>query len=215
VDDRLRTRFEAKVDRSGRHHRWMGSRTADGAGKLKVDGRTVSARRVAWELERGPLSPTVPVNACPHDPACVRVEHLSFRGEAQTAGGRRRAARGTGSKTEVRQGMWKLTVTAGRYADGRVRRLHRTVRAGSEAAARRQLAGFVAEVREAPLPEHRKDREVNVDDAIEQFLTEHLLRVGVLKNIWASPTRDGRRSPSRTRRSGLRPAGSLPRRPTS
>jgi hypothetical protein len=113
VDDRLRTRFEAKVDRSGRHHRWMGSRTADGAGKLKVDGRTVSARRVAWELERGPLSPTVPVNACPHDPACVRVEHLFFRGEAQTAGGRRRAARGTGSKTEVRQGVWKLTVTAG------------------------------------------------------------------------------------------------------
>jgi integrase len=71
--------------------------------------------------------------------------------------------------------VWKLTVTAGRYADGHVRRLHRTVRAGSEAAARRQLAGFVADVRDAPLPEHRSDRDVTVDEAVEQFLTEHLL----------------------------------------
>jgi hypothetical protein len=57
VDEKLRTRFEARVDRSGQRHRWTGSRTTDGAGKLKVDGRTVSARRVVWELERGPLSP--------------------------------------------------------------------------------------------------------------------------------------------------------------
>jgi hypothetical protein len=52
VDEKLRTRFEAKVDRSGQHYLWTGSRTTDGAGKLKVDGRTVSARRVACELER-------------------------------------------------------------------------------------------------------------------------------------------------------------------
>jgi integrase len=175
MDEKLRTRFEAKVDRSGQHHRWTGSRTTDGAGKLKVDGRTVSARRVAWELEGGPLSPAVAVNACPDDPSCVRVEHLSLRGDTPMVDGRQRAARGTGSKMEVRPGVWKLTVTAGRFADGRVRRLHRTVRADSEAEARRQLAGFVAEVREAPLPEHRRDRDVTVDEAIELFLTEHLL----------------------------------------
>ena len=175
MDERLRIRFEAKVDRSGDHDRWTGSRTTDGAGKLKVAGRTVSARRVAWELYRGPLSPTAAVNACPDDPACLRVEHLSLRGELPAKDGRRRAARGTGSKTEVRPGVWKLTVTAGRYADGRVRRVHRTVRAGSEAEARGQLAGFVAEIRDAPLPERRSDRDVTVDEAIEQFLTDHLL----------------------------------------
>jgi hypothetical protein len=76
VDEKLRTRFEAKVDRSGRHHRWTGSRTTDGAGKLEVDGRTVSARRIARELDRGPLSPPVAVSARPDDPSCVRVEHL-------------------------------------------------------------------------------------------------------------------------------------------
>jgi hypothetical protein len=76
---------------------------------------------------------------------------------------------------EVREGLWKLTVTAGRYADGRVRRVHRTVEADTEAVAIRALAGFVAEVRQAPLPEHRHDRDVSVDKAIEQFLTEHLL----------------------------------------
>jgi integrase len=32
---------------------------------------------VAWELDRGPLSPAAAVNACPDDPACLRVEHLS------------------------------------------------------------------------------------------------------------------------------------------
>jgi hypothetical protein len=36
--------------------------------------------------------------------------------------------------------VWKLTVTSGRYADGRVRRLHRTVQANTEAQATRELA---------------------------------------------------------------------------
>ena len=40
---------------------------------------------------------------------------------------RPRGPRGGGSKRMVRAGVWKLTVSAGRYADGSVRRLHRTV----------------------------------------------------------------------------------------
>ena len=71
--------------------------------------------------------------------------------------------------------MWKLTVTSGRYADGQVRRLHRTVQADTEIEATRELAAFVAEVRRDPLPNHRQDRDVTVDEAIEKFLVEHLL----------------------------------------
>jgi hypothetical protein len=50
----LEDRFEAKVDRSGDHHLWTGSKKADGTGKLKVEGRVVTAHRVAWELANGP-----------------------------------------------------------------------------------------------------------------------------------------------------------------
>jgi hypothetical protein len=97
------------------------------------------------------------------------MSHLSVRGQPAPEAGRR-APRGTGSKIQVRPGVWKFTVTAGRYADGGVRRLHRTVQAHTEAEATLALAAFVAEVRRDRLPEHRRDREITVDEAIDQFL---------------------------------------------
>jgi hypothetical protein len=75
----LNDRFEAKVDRSGDHHFWLGAKRLDGAGKLTVDGKAITAQRVAWELANGPLSPGAAVNACREVKACVRVEHLSAR----------------------------------------------------------------------------------------------------------------------------------------
>jgi integrase len=172
----LAERFEAKVDRSGEHHLWTGARLADGSGQLKANGRVTTARRVAWELSHGALSPAVEVRACPDDPGCVRVEHLSVRqGSIKAEARPGRAPRGGGSKREVRPGVWKLTVTASSYSDGTARRLHRTVHARSETEANRELAAFVTEVRSSRLPERRQDRDVTVDEAIEQFLTEHLL----------------------------------------
>lgn len=35
-----------------------------------------TARRVAWELEHGPLPPGARVGGCAVEPACVRIEHL-------------------------------------------------------------------------------------------------------------------------------------------
>ena len=67
----LAERFAEKVDRSGEHHVWTGSKKTDGSGKMKVDGRTVLARRVAWELAHGPLPPEVEVRSCPVDKACA------------------------------------------------------------------------------------------------------------------------------------------------
>lgn len=77
----LADRFEAKVDRSGEHHVWLGSKKADGTGKLKVGGKTVTAPRVAWKLEHGELAPGQEVSPCAAVKACVRVEHLSLRGQ--------------------------------------------------------------------------------------------------------------------------------------
>jgi hypothetical protein len=80
MDGGLRRRFEAKVDRSGEHHRWNGAAAADGTGMVKVGGKPMAARRLAWELANGPLPHGARVECCPHDPACVRAEHLSVAG---------------------------------------------------------------------------------------------------------------------------------------
>jgi integrase len=176
----LKDRFEAKVDRSGEHHVWLGAKRSDGSGKVTVDGKSVTAQRVAWKLARGPLPPGVGVIACADEKSCVRVEHLSLRGgtgrDAGSQPGRpRRSSRGGGSKIEVRLGVWKLTVSAGRFDDGSVRRVHRTVRADTSDEAARALAAFVTEVHDSRLPARKSDRDITVDEAIERFLSEYLV----------------------------------------
>jgi integrase len=203
----LATRFEAKVNRSKEHHVWTGSRLADGSGQLRVNGKLTTARRVAWELAHGPLPPGARVLGCAADPACVRVDHLALQGGASLATpprARRRAPRGSGTKRQVRPGVWKLTVTAGRWADGSPRRVHRTVSAGTDAEASAALADFAAEVRSAPLPDGKDDRDITVDEAVERFLAEHLVgekgreesTVAHYRSVhgkWFSPEIGGRR----------------------
>jgi hypothetical protein len=175
----LGERFEAKVDRSGEHHLWLGAKKADGSGVLKVEGRMATAHRVAWELAKGPLPAGAEVRACDQAKACVRVEHLSVRGGA-TAGegagqaGRRRARKGTGSITWVREGACKLTVTAGRYEDGSPRRLSETVEVDGEVEAVHALARYVSEINDGLLPATKFDRDIVLDDAIERYLDEYL-----------------------------------------
>ena len=113
----LEARFDAKVDRSGRQHLWTGAHDADGIGQIRVNGKLTTARRVAWELAHGPLPPRTRLSGCADEPRCVRVEHLSLAGRTGRAV-RRRAARGGGSKREIRPGVWKLRLSAGRNDSG-------------------------------------------------------------------------------------------------
>jgi integrase len=168
-------RFEAKVDRSGEHHVWTGSKLSDGSGQMKVNGSVTTARRVAWELAHGPLAPEARVVGCTADPACVRVEHLSVIEADRPVAPGKRAPRGSGSKVEIRPGVWKLRVTIGRYAEGHVRRVHRTVRAATAREASRELAALVTEVNESPALESRAERDMTINEALERFLTEHLI----------------------------------------
>ena len=88
IVDRLdeAARFERHVDRRGPHHLWLGSRNPQrGTGKLKVDGRQVTAHRRAWELARGAPPAGASVLPCPDEPLCVRVDHLRL--SAGRAGG--------------------------------------------------------------------------------------------------------------------------------
>jgi integrase len=79
-----------------------------------------------------------------------------------------------GSMREVRPGSWELRVTSGRWSNGRVRTLYRTVAANNEADAASQLVTFLDEMASANHPEDRNLRELTMDEAIEQFLTVYL-----------------------------------------
>jgi integrase len=173
----LAQRFEAKVDRSGGHHLWLGARDGTGGGQLRVDGRLTTARRVAWELAHGQMPEGARVVGCPDERSCVRLEHLELTGAQQThPTARPRGPKGGGSKVRVRSGVWKLTVSAGRYANGSPRRLTRTVHVRSEAEATRALAEFVVEARTAKMPGTTGERDMTVDQAVERYLSEHLQR---------------------------------------
>jgi hypothetical protein len=141
----LEARFDAKVDRSGKHHLWTGAHDAGGIGQIRIDGRLTTARRVAWGLAHCPLPPNRRLSGCPDEPRCVRVEHLALSGGAGRATPCR-APRGGGSKREIRPGVWKLTVSAGRNESGNHRRVSRTIH-GTEAQANHALRRFATEVR--------------------------------------------------------------------
>lgn len=125
-------RFEANVDRRGEHELWLGTCDTDGTPQIRVDGRLTTARRVAWELARGPLPPKVTVAACETDPRCVRVEHLSLgrrrRRTPLPASGPppRRHPKGGGTVREVNDGVWELAITAVNGSGRRYRRIHGT-----------------------------------------------------------------------------------------
>ena len=52
----LAERFERMVDRRGEHHLWTGAvKAGRGTGRLKVNGRHLTAQRVAWELANGAI----------------------------------------------------------------------------------------------------------------------------------------------------------------
>lgn len=179
----LQSRFEAMVDRSGEHHLWLGSLNSQrGTGQLKIDGRIVTAHRVAWELAHGPLDRLQRVRTCPEEPSCVRPDHLSLGGSpapvpgsVPTAGeGARRAARGGGSKRQRSAGTWELTVVAGVDQDGHPARSFRTFK-GDEPTATKALASFTAEIAGAgPIVRDRSTGEALTVTRLVQEFREHL-----------------------------------------
>jgi hypothetical protein len=100
---------------------------------------------VVWEQTNGPLNSGVTVAACPVDPRCVRLDHLSLGRKQRTPSvpeepaGRRQARRGSGSMRQLRPGVWELAVSAGGT------RHYRTIR-GTEHDAAFALAGFAADI---------------------------------------------------------------------
>ena len=167
-----RVRFEAKIDRNGEHHLWLGAVAANGVGQVRVDGKLVTAPRAAYELEHGPVGTGLRVLTCPDEPGCVRVDHLRVEqhGSSKPAEARKRAARGAGSIEAISRGVWKICVTAGLDSDGRRRRTYRTIR-GTRTDAAKALAALVTEVGDGSRLPRQSDKHLTVDALVEWYVT--------------------------------------------
>ena len=122
-------RFEARVDRSGVHHIWLGARTRGGGGQVRVDGKLLTAARAAWEIENGSVPDGVRVRSCASEAACVRVDHLRLdqRAISSASLSKKRSPRGAGTIAAISPGVWKIGVTAGVDRLGQRRRTFRTI----------------------------------------------------------------------------------------
>jgi integrase len=172
----LQQRFEKSVDRRGEHHLWTGAkRPGLGTGRMRIDGKEMPAHRIAWELAHGPLGAGGSVFPCPDEPACVRLEHLTVDApNAAPRSPKKRGRKGGGSMREVRAGVWEFSVMNNPSSDRRPERLYRRVEVPSAAAAARELATFVEEVRIGGPPPAKDLRGITLNEAIGMFLDEHL-----------------------------------------
>lgn len=201
-------RFDAKVDRSGPHHLWLGARSAQGVGQVRVDGKLITAPRAAWTLAYGDPPSGSKVLACPDEPACVRPEHLRLDRTA-TAITARRGRRGSGSIAERADGSWRITASAGYDDTGNRRRSVRIIH-GTKHEATKALAELVADTGDGSQLPPRTERDTTVDGLVAWYLDfartdrglEHSTLVGYADayKTWIKPAIGSRRA------SSIRPA---------
>ncbi len=80
--DGAKSRFWAKVDRTGDCWVWTGAKGAHGYGRVTIEGKSYLATRVAWALEYGEWPNEFVLHRC-DNPPCVRLAHL-FAGDQKT-----------------------------------------------------------------------------------------------------------------------------------
>lgn len=186
----LTERLEAKLTRDGDgHHLWTASVNTHGVPVIKVSGKLKSVRRLAVELGSGQKLPdTARVLPCLESPMCVRAEHLRVEGTSVQSPARSRARKGSGAISEIRPGVFKLSVVAGRHADGTVRRGFRTIH-GSRSDASRALAEFVADVGDGSKLPRAETRNLTVDGLLELYIHSCSEASDENPKVWEHSTR--------------------------
>lgn len=108
--------FAARAQPDGDCLIWTGSLNNKGYGQIRVNGRTISAHKYAWERVNGPVPEGMMLDhhTC-HRYACVKVEHLrvlSATGNAQNVIGPNRDKKSSNHRNVVgtRHGTFYATV---------------------------------------------------------------------------------------------------------
>lgn len=165
-------RFESKVDRSGEHHLWTGAVSQRGIGQVRIEGKLLTATRVAWVLANGEPPNGAKVLACPGEPKCVNVHHLRLdvdRNAISIADSSHRVTRGSGRVTETGRNTWKIGVSVGLDETGQRRRVFRTVH-GTRTDAVKALAVFSVEVADGSSLPLRSNQDLTVDQLVNWYL---------------------------------------------
>ena len=167
-----RAPFEARVDRSGHHHIWLGTKSSGGSGQVRVDGKLLTAARAAWQIENGSVPDGARVRSCADEPACVRVDHLRLDQRAMSSASlpsRKRSPRGAGTIAAISPGVWKIGVTAGVDRLGQRRRTFRTIY-GTRTDAAKALAALVTEIGDGHHPVPQRDNQLTLDSLVAWYL---------------------------------------------
>lgn len=113
---------------------WMLSARKSGHATMRVNGHTVSAYRIAYQVGVGPIPPGAMVLHRCDNPRCIRPDHLELGGQAKNmadCSARRRTARG------AHNGQARLSATA----VGEIRGLRSSGTSQSAVAARFGVTG--------------------------------------------------------------------------
>ena len=113
-------RLWAKVDKSDANGCWIftGSKRQRGYGAIGVNGKSVSAHRLAYELEKGAIPLGLEIDHLCRNHSCVRVSHLEAVTHAVNAQ-RGLAGAHLAAKTNCPKGHPYLGSNLYLYKDGR------------------------------------------------------------------------------------------------
>ena len=96
ITQKTRSRFETKVDigKTNECWKWKASTLPAGYGRLWVNGKTVGAHRVSWEIYNGPIPVGRHVLHTCDNPTCVNPSHMFLGDWSENAADREAKGRG-------------------------------------------------------------------------------------------------------------------------
>ncbi len=86
----LLERFNEKVERTSGCWLWIGAKTQQGYGKMRIGGKPAPAHRISYELHVGPIAEGLLIDHRCHVKRCVRPSHLrvvTYKANAENRNG--------------------------------------------------------------------------------------------------------------------------------